>query len=184
MKKTFGYKNRCDKNRSEFQKEINNKSDKNIIYLDECGVKKNESCQHGWSHKSSRLHGLKGSSQHKAVNIIGSLNNHSEIIAPFVFKGSCTAEVFNAYLEKVLSQHLGGNAVVVLDNASFHKSSDIVQIAQEYGAEVLYLPPYSPDLNPIEHKWHQVKTKIQKILRDGCDSIYDAVCAATKMLSK
>ncbi|MFK7873795.1 MAG: transposase [Oligoflexales bacterium] len=93
-------------------------------------------------------------------------------------------EVFNAYLEKILSPHLDGNTVIVLDNASFHKSSNIVQIAQEYGAEVLYLPPYSPDLNPIEHKWHQVKTKIRKILRDGCDSIYDAVCAAMKMLSK
>ncbi|MFK7873660.1 MAG: transposase, partial [Oligoflexales bacterium] len=46
-------------------------------------------------------------------------------------KGSCTAEVFNAYLEKVLSPHLDGNTVIVLDNASFHKSSNIVQIAQE-----------------------------------------------------
>ncbi|MFK7873914.1 MAG: transposase [Oligoflexales bacterium] len=44
----------------------------------------------------------------------------------------------------------------------------------------MYLPPYSPDYNPIEHEWHSVKTKIKKILRDGCDSIFEATCEALK----
>ncbi|MFK7872086.1 MAG: transposase, partial [Oligoflexales bacterium] len=111
-KKTFGYKNRCEIKRDIFQKKISDKYEKEIIYLDECGVKHNETCQYGWGHKSSRLYGLKEGSQYNAVNIIGSLNSKGELIAPFVFEGTCDAEVFNTYIKFVLSPYLNENVVV------------------------------------------------------------------------
>jgi len=63
----------------------------------------------------------------------------------------------------------------ILDNASFHKSSEIEKIAKKNHSEVLYLPPYSPDLNPIEHYWHKLKTEARKYLRDGMESISKAI---------
>ena len=65
--------------------------------------------------------------------------------------------------------------VFILDNASFHKASNIEEIAKKNHSEVLYLPPYSPDLNPIEHQWHVVKTKVRKYLRDGIESVSKAI---------
>jgi transposase len=56
--------------------------------------------------------------------------------------------------------------VVVIDNASFHKSTRIKSLIESVGATLIYLPPYSPDLNPIEHYWHKIKTTIRKMMRD------------------
>lgn len=177
IKKTFGYKNRCEIKRKEFQRYLKTKVAKEIIYLDECGLRKNEICQYGWCLKGDRLHALKESSQHKTLNIIGGLKQ-GKMIAPFAFEGSCDALVFNTYVEKVLKQNLSKNTLIILDNASFHKASNIEEVAKSTGAEVLYLPPYSPDLNPIEHQWHSIKTKIRKLLRDGVESLSQAVTNA------
>jgi len=56
--------------------------------------------------------------------------------------------------------------VVVIDNASFQNSLKIKELIDSTGAKLLYLPPYSPDLNPIEHYWHKIKTAIRKLMRD------------------
>ncbi len=174
IKKTFGYKNRCEIKRQEFLKDLEKRSDKQIIYIDECGLRKNEVYQYGWAPKNSRLYDLKEGSNYKSLNIIGALRN-DELIAPFAFEGSCDSNVFNVYVKEVLKPFLDEKTVIILDNASFHRSSKIIEIAHESKAEVLYLPPYSPDFNPIEHQWHRVKTKVRKLLRDGVNNIEMAV---------
>lgn len=108
------------------------------------------------------------------MNIIGGLKN-GKLIAPFSFEGSCDASVFNTYIDKILRPFMNKNTVLILDNASFHKASNIEIIAKNNGTKVFYLPPYSPDLNPIEHFWHKVKTKVRKYLRDGIETISKAV---------
>lgn len=174
IKKSFGYKNRCEKKRKSFLKKLKRNKSKEIIYLDECGFRNNEACQYGWADKKSRLYALKEGSQHKCLNIIGGLKN-GKLIAPFSFEGSCDASVFNVYVETILQPFMNKKTVLVLDNASFHKASNIEIIAKKNGTKVFYLPPYSPDLNPIEHYWHKVKTKVRKYLRDGIETISKAV---------
>jgi len=95
------------------------------------------------------------------LNIIGALKN-GKITAPFAFEGSCDTEVFNSYLQEVLKPILEKGDVIVLDNASFHKASNITAIAKDAGAIVEYLPPYSPDLNKIEGCWHSIKTRFRR----------------------
>jgi putative transposase len=100
--------------------------------------------------------------------------NQSRIKAPFVFKGYCTGIVFESYVKNILVPTLHPGQTVVLDNASFHKSAIARRSIEAAGCEVLFLPAYSPDLNPIEHYWFPIKNTIRKnLMRFGRD-IYKA----------
>lgn len=101
----------------------------------------------------------------KRISMIGGLCN-KDFMAPFMFQGHCNTAVFEQYVEKILIPQLSEGMIIVIDNASFHKSSKIKNLIQFAGLKLIYLPPYSPDLNPIEHHWHKIKTAIRKIMRD------------------
>lgn len=101
----------------------------------------------------------------KRISMIGGLCNQS-FMAPFMFQGHCNTTMFELYIEQILLPKLKIGMVVVIDNASFHKSSKIKTLIESAGATLIYLPPYSPDLNPIEHYWHKIKTAIRKMMRD------------------
>lgn len=81
-----------------------------------------------------------------------------------VYQGYCTAKVIETWLDKFLLPQVRPGQVIIMDNAPFHKSSKIKEVIEKSGCELLFLPSYSPDLNPIEHCWHQVKTVIRKEL--------------------
>ena len=82
-------------------------------------------------------------------------------IAPFCFKGHTNTEVFNTWVEEVLLPDLRRGQVVILDNAAFHKSSRTTELIESAGCRVIFLPPYSPDLNKIEPMWANLKQKIR-----------------------
>lgn len=74
-----------------------------------------------------------------------------------LFSGTCNSEVFNEWFKKQLIPELPSNSVIVLDNATFHKSDYLKEIAAKNDIELLFLPPYSPELNPIEKLWANLK---------------------------
>lgn len=84
-----------------------------------------------------------------------------------VFKGTCTSGVFNTWLGQVLIPTLKPGKIIILDNASFHKSAKTKELIEAAGCTLLYLPPYSPELNPIEKTWANVKCKIRFFLEKG-----------------
>lgn len=79
------------------------------------------------------------------------------LFAPMTFVGSCNRDLFEIWLEECLLPKLQPGDVIVIDNASFHRSQTIDEIVAEAGCEVWYLPAYSPDLNKIEHWWFMLK---------------------------
>jgi len=83
-----------------------------------------------------------------------------------LFEGNINADVFYSWVTQQLLSSIPEKAVIVMDNATFHKRSDSIEAIERKGHTVLFLPPYSPDLNPIEKKWAQAKS-IRKKLR--CD---------------
>lgn len=98
-------------------------------------------------------------------------------MAPCWFTGSTDTLVFNTWLEHHLLPTLLPGMTIIMDNARFHKSVETADIIERAGCRLLFLPPYSPDLNPIEHRWFPLKHKARKILRTFL-SITHAVEAA------
>jgi transposase len=165
IKKSFGYKQRDEVKREKFIQEIASIDPKSLVYLDEAGIRKNEAIEYGWSKKGERLYDFRDGARAKVFNLVAALNQ-GKIFAPFTFEGSCNSEVFDTYIFQVLKKELKPEHVLVLDNASFHKKSSLEKLAKIVGCRFIFLPPYSPDLNPIEHYWHSIKTKLKKLLRD------------------
>jgi len=86
----------------------------------------------------------------------------SKIIAPFCYKGTCDTLLFNLWIEKFLVPELDPGQTVIMDNATFHKSQKTKELIESAGCKILFLPPYSPDLNPIEIFWANFKKLIRR----------------------
>lgn len=94
---------------------------------------------------------ISGNRYQRLSIIAGTCENR--YIAPMYFDGYCNTNVVEAWLEQELLPVLTPGHIIVMDNASFHKSAKIKELIEEAGCELLFLPPYSPDLNPIEKHW-------------------------------
>lgn len=97
------------------------------------------------------------------------------ITAPFLIEGAVNAEVFTAYLEQVLCPELRAGDVVILDNLSTHKIPGVAVLIAARGASVRYLPPYSPDLNPIEMAFAKLKSHLRQAAARTLDDLQDAL---------
>lgn len=98
--------------------------------------------------------------------------------------GAVNGEVFAAYLDQVLGPTLRPGDVVVLDNLSVHKVAGLDQIVQQYGARLLYLPPYSPDFNPIELAFSKLKTWLRTAKARTRDALEEAILAAAAWITE
>ena len=96
-----------------------------------------------------------------------SASQQGKLVAPLVFQGSCNPEVVDAYFEQVLLPELPVGSVIVLDNDRFHQSPTTQRLAEAGGCQWLFLPAYSPNLNPIEHLWAAFKTRLRKDLANA-----------------
>ena len=97
------------------------------------------------------------------LNVVAGLLDN-KIIAPLIYTCSTNSLLLNSWLEKCLIPVLPNNCVIIMDNASFHKSTKTKEIIENNGHEPLFLPAYSPDLNPIEQYWAIIKSKIKKVM--------------------
>ena len=97
-----------------------------------------------------------------------------EIIAPYGYTGTCNSELFLRWVQEMLIPNLNENQIVIMDNASIHKSPKIREAIEKVGCELIYQPPYSPDLNPIEHTWAHIKRKIAS-LNIKFNFLFDAI---------
>ncbi|MBX9742546.1 MAG: transposase [Chthoniobacterales bacterium] len=91
-----------------------------------------------------------------------------------MFEGSCNRSLFETYVEKVLVPVLQPGQTVIMDNATFHKGHRVAEIIKKAACELIFLPPYSPDFNPIEHYWFRIKHRIRQHLPLCNRNIYKA----------
>lgn len=141
------------------------------MFIDETWIKTNMAPLRGWGPKGERLRGFAPHGHWRTLTFLGALRC-DRLTAPCVFDGPINGESFRAYVEQQLVRALRPGDIVVMDNLGSHKSPSVRRMIREAGARLWYLPPYSPDLNPIE----QVFAKIKHWMRIAQKRTIDAAC--------
>lgn len=131
-----------------------------LVFIDETWAKTNMTPTHGWSRKGQPLIAKAPGGHWMTMTFIAALR-HDQITAPCVFDGPMNGERFLAYIKQCLAPTLKAGDIVIMDNLSSHKSSAVKMAIRAAGARLFFLPPYSPDLNPIE----MVFAKLKRLLR-------------------
>lgn len=136
-----------------------------MTYVDESGMDERDNYGYGYAPIGERFYAMKSGCRQGRVNMIAGYRD-GDLIAPFTVEGSCNRRVFEVWLERCLIPQLHPGEWVVLDNATFHHGGRIAELIEAAGCQVMYLPPYSPDLNRIETCWAWLKSRIRKVLGD------------------
>ncbi len=143
---------------------------KPIVYIDESGFAYDMPRTHGYCAKGQRCYGMHNWHAKGRTNVIGALLGATLLTIGLV-SGSVNSNVFHAWLERDLIPKLPPGCVLVMDNAAFHKRHFIQETIKNANHTIEYLPPYSPDLNPIEHKWAQAK-KVRRKKKCSIDKLF------------
>ena len=145
----------------------------NRVYIDESGINEYVYRHYGRSPRGQIVIGeISGKRFCRESFVAGKCA--TKIIAPMCFQGTCNTLLFDSWIKNFLVPELTPNQVVIMDNASFHKSKRTRELIEEAGCNLVFLPPYSPDLNPIEKVWSNFKKKVRvhlEMLHNLTDSI-------------
>ena len=144
-----------------------------LVYVDECGIDQYLYREYARSLRGEKIVAKISGRKFKRTNIVAGISK-DKWVAPLEYDGTTDSVLFEFRFENCLLRELPGGSVIVLDNATFHKKSVLPDLAKRYHCEVLFLPPYSPDLNPIEKKWAWLKKKLRETL-PNCDSFHLAL---------
>ncbi|MGL6342958.1 MAG: IS630 family transposase [Waterburya sp.] len=147
---------RVQKLRCEYWEIVKEIDPENLVFLDEMGVLLGLTRTHARSQIGTRAYDLKPFYRGAKITVIGSVSL-KEVLAVMTLNGSMDSNAFEVFIKECLLPKLWSGAVVVMDNVPAHKKASIERLIQSVGASVLNLSPYSPDFNPIEHWWSQLK---------------------------
>lgn len=132
------------------------------VYVDETGFDAPLMREHGYARRGVKLLGERTGKRFARTSLIAGLKGDKPL-APMEFKGYCDTTVVLTWVKDMLIPALKPGDVVIWDNATFHKSPKIAEALREAGIGLLFLPPYSPDLNPIEQFWATLKAWIRAL---------------------
>lgn len=167
--------------RCKFIKNIESIDRENLVYIDELGAANNITALYGWAVRGLRSYAEQLGFASKRRNIVAAYNLGSkELIAPFEYEGNTTKSLFTSWFKEILCPNLKAGQVVILDNASFHKDEELHDLAEQRGCRLIYLPPYSPDLNPIEKFWANFKRNLRRVIKKF-DDFLDAITEAMRI---
>jgi transposase len=148
-----------------------------LVFVDEMGSNTSLAPIHAWSRRGERAHLWAPRNRGKNTTLLASMS--SEGMGPtLAVQGSTNKAVFEAYVEWVLAPSLRPGQVVVMDNLNAHKSEEVRELIEARGCEVLFVPPYSPDLNPIEEAFSKIKGLLRKAQARTKEALIEALGAA------
>jgi transposase len=130
--------------------------------------------RYGRGPKGQRVDGVSPHGHWNTSTFIAALR-HGRITAPCVFNGPINGAAFKAWTEQALAPTLEAGDIVIMDNLSSHKVAGVKQAIEAKGAKIVYLPPYSPDLNPIEQVFAKLKHLLRKASARTVDALHDAI---------
>jgi len=132
-----------------------------LVFIDETWIKTSMAPLRGWGPKGDRVRGFVPRGHWRTLTFLGALRC-DQLAAPCVFDGPINGECFRAYVEQQLVPLLKPGDIVIMDNLGSHKRQAIRRLIRAVGAKLFFLPPYSPDLNPIEQVFAKLKTLLRK----------------------
>ena len=142
--------------------------------MDETSLKTNVARTTGWSPRGVRLIDHAPFGHWSTQTVIAALR-HDRLDAPWVIDGAMNRDLFDLYVETRLTPTLSPGDVIILDNLSSHESPKAAEAMKAVGARLLFLPPYSPDLNPIEMAFAKLKAHLRRIGARTIDALWRAI---------
>lgn len=147
-----------------------------LVFIDETGTTTSMGRLRGWCERGERLIGKLPNGHWKISTFVAGLTTQG-IIAPFVIDKPMNAEIFRAWLEQCLVPALRPGKIVVMDNLSAHKNEEVREIIEKAQSALQYLPPYSPDLNPIELAFSKLKAHLRKSAERTISDLWNRIGA-------
>jgi transposase len=153
-----------------------------LVFLDESGMTTEMTRRYGRAGRGERVREGTPAGHWRTLTLLGAMSCDG-LVATMTIESPTDGDVFLAYLEQVLCPRLQPGQVVVMDNLGAHKVAGVRELIEATGAELLYLPPYSPDFNPIEQCWAKMKQTLRSLKARTLDSLQhgcsDAIAAVT-----
>ena len=159
--------------RVEFAEKIKAIPPESLVYVDECGVEQYLYREYAYAPRGEKVVAQISGKKFKRANFAAGICQ-GKWVAPAQYSGTTDSVLFEFWFEHCLLKEVNPGSVIVLDNATFHRKSVLPGLARRHGCDVLFLPPYSPDLNPNEKKWAWLKRKLREML-PACNSFDEAV---------
>ena len=145
-----------------------------LVFVDETGAATNMARRYGRSPRGQRLDGPIPHGHWKSTTFVGGLTSRG-FVAPYVLDGAMNGAIFQAWVEQMLAPELRPGDIVIMDNLPAHKVAGVRDGDRGRGAELRYLPPYSPDLNPIEQAFAKLKALLRKAAERTVDGLWNAI---------
>jgi transposase len=153
-----------------------------LFFLDESGVNLAMTPSYAWALRGERAVAHAPKNWGDNLTVIAALTTEG-VVAPMVIARSLSAEVFDSYVEQCLVPELKPGDILIWDNLGAHKSQEAIGLIEAAGASVVFLPAYSPDLNPIEQVWSKLKAWLRRLAARSIPSILDGIAAALRDVS-
>ena len=155
---------------------------RSLVFVDEMGTNISLYPLYGWAKKAQRAHCSVPRNRGKNTTLLSSMS--VEGMGPsLAVEGATNREVFETYVEQVLAPTLRRGQVVVMDNLTAHKGERLRELIEQEGCELLYLPPYSPEFNPIEETFSKIKGLMRKAEARSREALLEAMGTAISALS-
>ena len=145
-----------------------------LVFLDETWASTNMTRRYGRARRGDRLVASAPHGHWKTTTFLAALR-HDRITAPCVIDGPINGAIFRAYVEQFLAPTLTPGDIVIMDNLGSHKVDGVRKAIEARGAGLIYLPPYSPDLNPIEQVFAKLKARLRSVAARTVDTLWDAI---------
>ena len=160
--------------RAQWAKYRNRIAPERLIFIDETWTKTNMAPLRGWAPRGMRLITKVPHGHWKTTTFLAALR-HDRIEAPWVLEGPIDGESFQIYVENVLLPTLRPGDIVIMDNLGSHKGKTVRRLIRSVGAKLIFLPKYSPDLNPIEQVFAKLKHLLRKAAARTVNALYAAI---------
>ena len=154
-----------------------------LVFIDETGASTKMARLRGRARKGERCRAAIPHGHWKTTTFIAGLRL-SGLAAPMLLNGPMNGDAFLAYVEQVLAPELEQNDIVIMDNLPAHKVTGVRQAIEKVGASLLYLPPYSPDFNPIEMAFSKLKAVLRKAAAGTIDDLWQVIADALDEFSQ